>query len=298
MNPDKLEIPDELRQAQREGKLVIFAGAGVSVNPPSYIPLKEQLCNEISEMLSKTDRTYRRRKNQEPEDYYQELRRREQRISEIYFFALRRSCANSSPNHLHRDIARLFNSLTDVKIVTINHDEHLTEACRTVFNEWPHQQLLIHHSYHSPTLAQYSGIMYLHGCLSQPPEHLVFDRRTEEAAYLYETMGIKLFLKNLLLRYTFVFLGCSFKDDKLVKYIEYLVETKELTKSNYIFIIESEVTTSLEQRLRKCLITPVLFKEYQVLADCLKEWADTSTKADPPQLWHPNTSLPNRSKTR
>jgi len=33
-----VNIPDELLQAQREGKLVIFADAGVSIDSPSNLP--------------------------------------------------------------------------------------------------------------------------------------------------------------------------------------------------------------------------------------------------------------------
>lgn len=33
-----IDIPDELLEAQEEGKLVIFAGAGVSMGDPSNLP--------------------------------------------------------------------------------------------------------------------------------------------------------------------------------------------------------------------------------------------------------------------
>src|SRR3954471_17399830 len=35
---DPLELPDEVIAAQEQGRLVIFAGAGVSMGPPSNLP--------------------------------------------------------------------------------------------------------------------------------------------------------------------------------------------------------------------------------------------------------------------
>src|SRR4030095_8791797 len=43
-----LEIPDALLEAQEQGKLVVFAGAGVSMGPPSNLPSFEQLAAHIA----------------------------------------------------------------------------------------------------------------------------------------------------------------------------------------------------------------------------------------------------------
>ena len=45
---EPIEIPDELLEAQEQGRLVIFAGAGVSMGEPSNLPSFEQLAAKIA----------------------------------------------------------------------------------------------------------------------------------------------------------------------------------------------------------------------------------------------------------
>ena len=48
ITPD-VNVPDALLAAQRDNRLVIFAGAGVSVDPPSGLPLFKSLAHRIGE---------------------------------------------------------------------------------------------------------------------------------------------------------------------------------------------------------------------------------------------------------
>lgn len=45
----KVDFPEELITAHSKGELVIFAGAGVSMDPPSNLPDSEGLANRIAE---------------------------------------------------------------------------------------------------------------------------------------------------------------------------------------------------------------------------------------------------------
>ena len=49
-----IKFPDEIINAVREDRLVIFAGAGVSVNKPTSLPNFENLTKEIAEDTGKT----------------------------------------------------------------------------------------------------------------------------------------------------------------------------------------------------------------------------------------------------
>jgi hypothetical protein len=44
---DDVDIPEALLAAQRDGRLVIFAGAGVSMGPPSNVPGFSRLATQI-----------------------------------------------------------------------------------------------------------------------------------------------------------------------------------------------------------------------------------------------------------
>ena len=48
ITPD-VNVPDALLAAQQDNRLVIFAGAGVSVDPPSGLPLFKSLAYRIGE---------------------------------------------------------------------------------------------------------------------------------------------------------------------------------------------------------------------------------------------------------
>ena len=43
-----VDFPEQLIEAQKSGRLVIFAGAGVSVNPPSALPDFNQLAKQVA----------------------------------------------------------------------------------------------------------------------------------------------------------------------------------------------------------------------------------------------------------
>jgi hypothetical protein len=45
---DDVDIPEALLAAQRDGRLVIFAGAGVSMGPPSNLPGFSKLAKQIA----------------------------------------------------------------------------------------------------------------------------------------------------------------------------------------------------------------------------------------------------------
>jgi len=53
---DPLDLPDALVSAQEQGRLVIFAGAGVSMGPPANLPSFAQLAARIAEGTGKTSR--------------------------------------------------------------------------------------------------------------------------------------------------------------------------------------------------------------------------------------------------
>ena len=50
---DPLNIPDELFAAQEEGELVVFAGAGISMDFPSNLPSSPGLVKHIAEKVGK-----------------------------------------------------------------------------------------------------------------------------------------------------------------------------------------------------------------------------------------------------
>ena len=121
---DPLDIPDELLEAQEQGRLVVFAGAGVSRGTPSDLPdftglafdvaKDTPLENELSKHEPRLDR------------YFGELARGDVDIQHLV--RKRIGLPTSQPSDLHRWILDLFLDPKNIRIVTTNFDPHFTKV--------------------------------------------------------------------------------------------------------------------------------------------------------------------------
>src|SRR5690349_9043853 len=120
-----VNLPEELLRAQREGRLVVFAGAGVSMGPPSNLPSFEKLVERLAG-------TALVRRPNEPFDRF--LGRLEKHGVPIH--ALTREIIDdpaSRPKAIHHDLLRLFTGPGRVRLITTNFDRHFTTAATALF---------------------------------------------------------------------------------------------------------------------------------------------------------------------
>ena len=111
----------------------------------------------------------------------------------------------SKPNELHRSLVDLFIKPEHVRIATTNFDNHF----RSVLDErsWKSDY------FHAPALPlghQFTGVVYLHGCVSRP-EPLVLTDEDFGRAYLTEGWARE-FLERLFAEFTTLFVGYSHND--------------------------------------------------------------------------------------
>src|SRR5262245_43716812 len=117
---DPIEFPDQLLEAQEQGKLVVFAGAGVSMGKPSnllsfkrlaaHIAGSHRLATEIDRYDARLDR------------FLGELER--QKV-DVQGLCRSKICdLNSKPTELHRSLVDLFIKAEHARIVTTNFDNH------------------------------------------------------------------------------------------------------------------------------------------------------------------------------
>lgn len=204
---EPIEIPDELLEAQEQGRLVIFAGAGVSMGEPSNLPSFEQLAAKIAgshplagEMGSFTNRLDR---------FLGELSRRNVNVQERCRSIIDKS--DSKPTELHRSLVDLFINREDIRIVTTNFDDHFTAVIDG--------QGLEIDSYHAPALPlghQFSGLVHLHGSIKRA-QPLVLTDEDFGRAYLTEGWARE-FLQRLFAEFTTLFVGYS-QNDLPVEYL-------------------------------------------------------------------------------
>src|SRR5205823_2626872 len=165
-----VRLPDQIRIALEEGRLVIFAGAGASLPPPSNLPLFNglacQICSLPSVPAGKED---------------QVLGKMAQNKSDVHAVAAK--ILYHSKTHfteLHKQTLRIFGSPDKVRIVTTNFDDHFSAAARAVFRNKP-----VKHFY-APALPlgdDFCGIVYLHGSARENFRTMVLTDKNFGAAY-------------------------------------------------------------------------------------------------------------------
>ena len=163
-----LDIPNEVLTALEENRLVIFAGAGVSIPPPANLPSFRNLVEEIVGKPLSPD---------EEGQMDRVLGRAKEREVPVHRLAAERLSQSASHfNSLHENLVALFGSAAAVRIVTTNFDRHFEGAIEV------RPGLSGVEIYTAPALpvgSSFTGLVHLHGVLS--PTQLASAREIPEA---------------------------------------------------------------------------------------------------------------------
>ncbi|MCU8024174.1 DUF4020 domain-containing protein [Shewanella sp. SM78] len=192
-----IDFDDCILDSLRDDRLIVFAGAGVSMGPPSNLSSFWTLTSEIARGTGLAPC--------EPLDrFLGQLQHRNIAVHERA--AKHLSPAESAPNALHYDVLRLFRTVDRVKLVTTNFDLHFETAANDLFGAVPD-------IYRAPALPlgyDFSGIVHIHGALPRARE-LVLTDADFGRAYLTEGWARR-FLVDIFRRYTVLFVGYSHND--------------------------------------------------------------------------------------
>lgn len=198
----EVDIPRDLVRARREGELAVFAGAGVSVGPPSNLPGFDELVRRVAEGTPGVDPEKRRQKRFDR--LLGELHRGGEGVNVHEIVHREIDDPDSEPTPLHYELLRLFESAGAVRLVTTNFDRHFTTAAQDHFEEnVPH--------YYAPALPpgdNFSGIAYLHGSVEQAPGKLILTDEDFSEAYITKGWARR-FLQRLFSNYVVLFVGYS-----------------------------------------------------------------------------------------
>lgn len=198
-----IEFDDRILDALRDDKLVVFAGAGVSMGPPSNLSSFSKLTCDIAQgtglaLAGPLDR------------FLGQLQHREVAVHERAAHLL--SPSDSAPNTLHHDLLQLFRSADRVRLVTTNFDLHFEAAAHALFGTSPDV-------YRAPALPlgyDFAGIVHVHGALPRARD-LVLTDADFGRAYLTEGWARR-FLVDVFRCYTVLFVGYS-HDDVVMNYL-------------------------------------------------------------------------------
>ncbi|SMQ30391.1 SIR2-like domain-containing protein [Pseudomonas helmanticensis] len=232
-----LDFPDSILEALRDDRLVIFAGAGVSVGAPSSLDGFWKLAERIAYGTGKTPA--------DPLDrFLGELSHQGVPVHERAREHL--TPPNSAPNSLHHDLVRAFRTVDRVKIVTTNYDLHFETAAKAVYGYLPD-------IYAAPALplgSDFFGIVHVHGALPKTQNLIMTDADFGRA---YLTQGwAKQFLLEVFNHYTVLFIGYS-HDDVVMNYLARALPSGKLGRRFAL--------TDTSEKWDLLGITPIIFQK-------------------------------------
>jgi SIR2-like domain/Domain of unknown function (DUF4020) len=257
-----VDFPEPLLTSQRDRKLVVFAGSGVSMPSPSNYPDFPGLATRIaSDVLKRGD-------NEPIDRFLGSLHDKGMRVHDLVSAIL--TDPQSKPNSLHIDLLRLFESPETLRLVTTNFDRHFTDAAASVFGSGEPCEI-----YNAPALPlgdSFNGIVYLHGSVEKPPDRLVLTDRDFGRAYLTEGWA-RIFLQKLFSHYSVLFVGYS-HDDVVMNYLARGLPPEVGAPQRF-----SLTPIGNEERWIRLGITPIIYKltdetnKHSALSASIDAWA-------------------------
>ena len=201
MNIKGVNFPNPLLDALRDGRLVLFSGAGISMGAPANLPDFPALARQIAEGTGQFA------SEGESEDRF--LGRLKGAGTDVHRRAAELLRSNGpEPTELHRNLLNLSKTPRNVRIVTTNFDLLFEQAAESLFDPVPKMFL-------SPALPygrRFQGIAHIHGSVSEPDE-MVLTSQDFGRAYLTEADGwARRFLVDMFASHTVLFVGYSHYD--------------------------------------------------------------------------------------
>jgi hypothetical protein len=204
LTPD-VAVPDELIEASRAGRLVLFVGAGASANEPAGLPTFRGLAQQLAALLGEPYDG-----DTDPDQFLGDLAGKHGAMKELLRSVI--DSPHARPNANHHAIAALAHA-AGARIVTTNYDELIQRAATA-------DGVDLGERYDAPALPlgrDFAGIVYLHGAVSQPSARFVVTDQDFGQAYLTDGWARR-FVHDLYLHWTVLFVGYS-HDDVVMSYL-------------------------------------------------------------------------------
>ena len=266
-----VDFDERILNAIRDDKLVIFAGAGVSMGSPSNLPSFWKLAEYIASGTGLEPT--------EPLDRF--LGTLNNDGIDVHRRAIKPlSPEGSKPNDLHRNIIRLFRDSKRIKLITTNFDLLFEEAYKELQNDDSFSEAP--NIYRAPALPQgydFNGIVYVHGALPQLSSHRTKDMVLTDAdfgrAYLTEGWSRR-FLVDVFREFTVLFIGYSHND----AIMNYLARALPADRLSGRFALTDD-----KGNWKLLGIEPIIFKKhadsstpYKELYESIKQLAEVTSR--------------------
>lgn len=257
----KVEVPDELVEAATEGKLVLFVGAGASLDEPSGLP---DFANLVRDVGARANSVPTERDLERPDVFLGDLADLEIDVHTLVANAINKP--GSRPNRLHEAIIDLAQVHPNPRVVTTNYDLHLEQASRSKGLD-----LDVYRAPALPVGDDFTGIVHLHGALDQPPRKLVVTDEDFGHAYLREAWAAR-FLDRMFSAFSVAFIGYSHGDIVM----QYLARSLGREGRRFVFTDDADSREWRRLGLRP-VHYPVDGSSHVALVDGLERWAELTS---------------------
>ena len=267
----KATIPAALMNAALDQNLVIFAGAGISIDPPSNLPTFLKLAEEIAAGSNEQIGT------EPPDQFLGRLNDDDDNLHQ----RTARILQSKSPAHnpLHKEIIRVFGKAPNpIRIVTTNFDDLLEQAAENLRK--PNAPAV----FSSPALPighDFAGIVHIHGRVADP-RNMVLTHRDFGKAYLTEADGwARRFIRDLLTsKYVVLFVGYS-HEDTIMNYLTPSLPPENASKKFALVGEQSDDANRWQQKG----ITPIPFPQssatdFDALTETLRDLGNISEQSE------------------
>jgi len=220
---DGVNLPEQLLQSLASDRLVVFVGAGVSMQaykeqpPNTYYPGFRRLAEVIAQRLGRTI-TEKDKENLRGGYIDRVLGEWDDKTGDVRSQAASILQENETNQRLdlHRSIIRLVARIPTPRIVTTNFDRLLIRAQKDENGQF--------NTYIAPALPparRLNGICYLHGSVDEPRDMVLTDRDIGRA-YMEEGWALR-FAHSIFQQFNVLFVGYSLEDPPL-RYLSLALE--------------------------------------------------------------------------
>ena len=284
-------MPDEIKQAEREGKLVLFIGAGISnlFDLPLWDDFAQQLLDRFRERglcdhLKKEEFKKSSVKKmlsfmeQNVENFKMEAAKFLQEKENEYL-------RKWEPNNIYETIKKI-----NCVYVTTNYDELLMPRLLSRRNKRqtpkPIQKICFREEI-SPDILKQPGsgrVIHLHGCKSDPDTMVITERDYHEH---YESPNIKKFLECLFKEKIVLFLGYGLSEEEILKWVFNHKKDRKIYGMNLFLLsgFEADEQRIYEDNYKyykdnfsiKLLRFIMDNRKHGAIVDTIKRWVDQMT---------------------